>query len=91
MSDTDYQKKFEKYSKVALKLNNVSNDDKLFLYAHYKQINFGNNDKDKPSLFNLVEKAKWNAWQNLANKDKNDCIKEYINKVKELYFKDKSS
>jgi diazepam-binding inhibitor (GABA receptor modulating acyl-CoA-binding protein) len=90
MTDVDdkkdiLEKKFEKYSKKALKLENVSNEDKLFLYAHYKQATFGNNTNPKPFIVNLVESEKWKAWTLLNDMDKYKCIKLYIRKVKELY------
>ena len=80
-------KKFQKYSKKALKLENVSVQDKLFLYAHYKQATIGNNTNQKPFMLNLKELEKWKAWTLLADMDKYKCIKLYISKVKELYKK----
>ena len=37
--------KFNKASELIKFAENVSNEDKLFLYAHYKQSTIGNNNK----------------------------------------------
>ena len=84
-ANDELNKKFQKYTKKALKLENVSIEDKLFLYAHYKQATFGNNTNPKPFMLNLKELEKWKAWSALNDMDKNECIKLYIRKIKELY------
>lgn len=78
-------KKFNKYSEIVKNFKNVTNDDKLYLYSHYKQSIIGNNVNDKPSIFNRIEMEKWKAWNNLIDLDKKDAMKKYINKVKEIY------
>jgi len=59
---TDLERKFNKYIDAVKKLESISDDDKLYLYANYKQALFGNNDKEKPSILNRVEMAKWKEW-----------------------------
>lgn len=81
----DLDKKFKKYSEKVKRLNNISNDDKLYLYAHYKQALFGNNMNDKPSIFNRVEMEKWKSWTLINGMNNKDAMKSYIKKVKQLY------
>jgi acyl-CoA-binding protein len=78
-------KKFNKYSEIVKNFEDVTNDDKLYLYSHYKQSIIGNNINDKPSIFNRIEMEKWKAWNNLIDMDKEDAMKKYINKVKQIY------
>ena len=81
----DLEKKFNKYISKVKKLYNVSSDDKLFLYANYKQVLYGDNNYDKPNILNRVEMEKWKAWNTVKGGDKDICMKNYIKKVKELY------
>jgi diazepam-binding inhibitor (GABA receptor modulating acyl-CoA-binding protein) len=76
--------KFNKAIELVKTVESVSNENKLYLYAHYKQVNCGNNNTPKPSMFNMVESAKWNAWYAINNMEKEEAMKLYINKVKEL-------
>lgn len=82
-NDLDY--KFNKYISKIKKLDNVSNEDKLYLYARYKQANDGDNSRDKPSLLNIVEMAKWKAWYEIKGMSSDDAKKDYIKKVKALW------
>ena len=77
--------KFNKYIIAVKKLKSVSDNDKLYLYANYKQALNGNNDKKKPSILNRVEMAKWKEWNSLKDICKERAMKNYIIKVKELY------
>ena len=76
--------KFNKAIELVKTVESVSNENKLYLYAYYKQVNCGNNNTPKPSMFNMVESAKWNAWYAINNMEKEEAMKLYINKVKEL-------
>lgn len=79
------EQKFNKYIEKIKKLDNISNDDKLILYANFKQALYGDTNIPKPSLIQLKEYAKWNAWNNLKGLTKEKAMKNYIKKVKELY------
>lgn len=76
--------KFNKAIELVKTVESVSNENKLYLYAYYKQVNFGNNNTSKPSIFNMIETAKWNAWNSINGMKKEEAMKLYINKVKEL-------
>lgn len=83
----ELEKKFNKYVYAVKKLESVDDNDKLYLYANYKQALFGNNDKEKPSILNRVEMAKWKEWNSLNDVTKERAMKNYIIRVKELYKK----
>ena len=80
-------KKFNKYTEKVKKLENISDDDKLYLYANFKQAIEGDINIPKPSFFQLKESAKWNVWNNLKGLTKEMAMQNYIKKVKELYKK----
>jgi acyl-CoA-binding protein len=81
----DLEIKFNKYIIAVKKLAYVSDNDKLYLYANYKQALIGNNNNEKPSILNRVEMAKWKQWYSLKDTNKETAMKNYIRKVKELY------
>lgn len=90
MSDTNEKNilkyKFDKYISKVKKLESVSDSDKLYLYANYKQALFGNNNNnEKPSLLDRVSMEKWKAWNNLKDLSSESAMKNYISKVKDLY------
>ena len=62
----------------------VSDEQKLELYALYKQATEGDCKTDKPGLFNLVEKEKWKAWKALEGMSERDAKKKYIRRVEKL-------
>lgn len=79
------EEKFNKYISKVKKLKYVSNDDKLILYAYYKQSLEGDNNNEKPSILDRVSMEKWKAWNNVKGLSKDESKKKYIQKVKDLY------
>jgi len=59
-------------------------EDLLYFYARYKQATVGPCNVEKPSFYQLTEKAKWNAWNDLGNKSRTDAQLEYIQRLTEL-------
>lgn len=55
-----------------------SNSQKLKLYAFYKQATEGDVTGDCPSIINMVERAKWSAWNAIKGKSKEDAMKGYL-------------
>ena len=86
-SEEDLNRKFNKYISKVKKLNSISDNDKLYLYGNYKQSLLGNNINEKPSILNRVEMEKWKAWNRFKDISKEDAMKNYIRKVKDLYSK----
>ncbi|KAI8149511.1 acyl CoA binding protein-domain-containing protein [Fennellomyces sp. T-0311] len=45
-------------------------EEKLELYAYYKQVSHGNVNTPRPGLFDMVGRAKWDAWKKLEGIDR---------------------
>lgn len=76
---------FEEKAKAVNELpTKPSTDELLELYALYKQATVGDNDKEKPGIFNMKDRYKWEAWENLKGKSQEDAEKEYIALVDQL-------
>lgn len=56
----------------------------LKLYSLYKQGSEGDVSGDKPGGFDFVGKAKYDAWEALKGKSKEDAQREYIELVNKL-------
>lgn len=81
--ENDFNKCVE-YIKNSEKIN-IDNDTKLYFYAHYKQSLIGDCNISRPvGLFNLSEKLKYDAWNNLKGLSKIQAKKNYINKFNEI-------
>jgi len=61
------------------------NDILLQLYALYKQATEGDVNIEPPSnMFDLVGKAKFNAWEGLKGKPKEAAMQEYVDLIGRL-------
>ncbi|CAN6179686.1 unnamed protein product [Urochloa humidicola] len=76
---------FEEYAEKAKTLpDSTTNENKLILYGLYKQATVGDVNTGRPGIFNLKEKAKWDAWKAVEGKSKEEAMTDYITKVKQL-------
>ena len=76
---------FHKYIKMINESQNkisMSNDDKLDFYKYYKQATIGDCDTNAPSMFNITDNIKWNAWNSVKGLSKEEAMKKYIILVK---------
>ncbi|XP_042477564.1 acyl-CoA-binding protein-like [Macadamia integrifolia] len=79
------KEEFEEYAVKAKTLPpSTSNENKLILYGLYKQATVGPVNTSRPGMFNLAEKAKWDAWKAVEGKSKEEAMNDYITKVKQL-------
>ena len=62
----------------------ASQEDLLFFYGRYKQVTEGPCNVPKPSFYQLKEKSKWAAWQEVGERSRTDCQLEYIQRLTEL-------
>ncbi len=60
------------------------NDTKLKLYALYKQATSGDADGKRPSRFDMVGRAKYDAWAELAGTSADDAKQRYVDLVRSL-------
>ncbi|KAI5062074.1 hypothetical protein GOP47_0022613 [Adiantum capillus-veneris] len=73
---------FDKASKDAIKLpESTSDEDKLILYGLFKQATTGDCNTSRPGLLDLKGKAKWDAWNALKGKTKEEAMEDYITKA----------
>ena len=56
----------------------------LQLYALYKQATEGDNTTPKPSLTDLVARAKWDAWSKLKGVSREEAMQRYADLVATL-------
>ena len=64
----------------------ITDADKLLLYALTQQAVHGPNTDPKPSMFDSEARAKWNAWRELGDQKRSsqECMVLYVNAVEEL-------
>lgn len=83
---SDLQERFEK-AQVEVKTlpSKPSNDDLLTLYSLYKQATDGEaSGAKKPGRFDLVGKAKYDAWSKLAGMPGEEAKQRYVDTVQRL-------
>ncbi len=61
-----------------------SNEDMLFMYAHFKQATAGDVQGSRPGMMDMVGRAKYDAWAKLKGLGKADAEKKYVDKVNAL-------
>lgn len=61
-----------------------SNEDLLQLYALYKQATEGNVAGERPGGFDFKAIAKYDAWEEVRGKSKEDSMREYVALVDRL-------
>lgn len=80
-----YPEKFElalRYGEGPLQQDPALNDsDKLLLYAVSKQAQHGPCKEPRPSMWDAVAKAKWNAWKELGNRSAFEAMFMYVSAV----------
>ena len=79
------KEEFEEHAEKAKTLpETTTNENKLILYGLYKQATVGNVNTSRPGMFNMRDRAKWDAWKNVEGKSKDEAMIEYTMKVKQL-------
>jgi diazepam-binding inhibitor (GABA receptor modulator, acyl-CoA-binding protein) len=81
----DLTAKFEKAVAESKSLpERPDNQTLLRLYALYKQSTTGDVDGKRPGFTDMVGRAKWDAWNELAGTTKDDAMKTYIALIEDL-------
>ncbi|KAJ6327029.1 hypothetical protein OIU78_014003 [Salix suchowensis] len=76
---------FEEHAeKVKTLPENTTNENKLILYGLFKQATVGPVNTSRPGIFNMRDRAKWDAWKAVEGKSKDEAMSDYITKVKQL-------
>ncbi len=61
-----------------------SNDDLLYLYAHFKQATSGDVSGKRPGMLDVAGRAKFDAWKKLKGTDADSAKEKYVEKVTAL-------
>jgi diazepam-binding inhibitor (GABA receptor modulator, acyl-CoA-binding protein) len=64
--------------------NDPGNDAKLKLYALYKQATAGDVSGKKPGRFDMVGRAKYDAWSKVAGLSTDDAKQQYVDYARSL-------
>jgi diazepam-binding inhibitor (GABA receptor modulating acyl-CoA-binding protein) len=56
----------------------------LKLYALYKQGSTGDVDTERPGMTQFVERAKWDAWNELKGQSQEEAMQGYIDLIESL-------
>ncbi|KAF3650182.1 Acyl-CoA-binding protein [Capsicum annuum] len=79
------KEEFEEHAEKAKILpESTTNENKLILYGLYKQAIVGNVNTSRPGIFNMRDRAKWDAWKAVEGKSTDEAMNDYITKVKQL-------
>jgi diazepam-binding inhibitor (GABA receptor modulating acyl-CoA-binding protein) len=82
---SDLEKKFEAAAKQAKALKERPSDENLLkMYALYKQATSGDVSGSRPGMFDLVGKAKFDAWEEQKGTSKEAAMKAYVKLVESL-------
>ena len=75
---------FEEAATAIKQCQNLTNEQKLQIYALYKQSTAGDNNNPQPSAFSPMKRYKHDAWLKLKNLPTTEAQKQYIHLVAEL-------
>jgi len=62
----------------------LKQEDLLYFYARFKQATIGKCCAPKPSFYQITEKSKWNAWNDLGDMGRTEAQLQYIQRLNEL-------
>lgn len=79
--DADFQQAQRDVTELS---DDPGNDAKLRLYALYKQGTVGDVTGKRPGMFDLVGRAKYDAWSSVAGTPSDEAKRQYIEYVREL-------
>ena len=82
---TEIELIFQKYINMINESSNkipMTNDHKLEFYKFFKQATIGDCNIPAPSMFNISDNIKWNAWNSIKGLSKEDSMIQYISLVK---------
>lgn len=63
----------------------VSNETKLKMYGYFKQVESGPCTAPRPGMFEVVKRAKHDAWAQLGSMPKEEAMKGYVGLVTDLF------
>ena len=84
MSNEKVRRKFDNACEDAKRIKNPDNQTLGYLYGHYKQATVGDCNIPSPSIWDIKNRAKYQAWTELNGMSSDLAMTKYTKKVKEL-------
>ncbi|AXA49747.1 diazepam-binding inhibitor (GABA receptor modulator, acyl-CoA-binding protein) [Malassezia restricta] len=86
MSDAQFQKAVEVIRTMPKNSSiKVTQTQQLKFYSLFKQANDGDCNTQRPGMLDFAGRAKWDAWNSLKGKSKEDAKKEYVEAFLEVF------
>jgi len=61
------------------------------IYSYYKQAKFGQCNQPRPGFWDVINKAKWDAWSSLKDMPQQDAMVNYVDEIKKMYYRFKDN
>ena len=89
MSGKTLEERFNELCKIVQSLPKdgefqLSNENKLKFYAYFKQVTEGDVNTTQPYFFNVIERAKWDAWNGVKGMSKEQAMQGYLDEMREI-------
>jgi len=81
MSDAEFEKAADDIKNLKTR---PTDGELLEVYALFKQATEGDCNTDRPGLFDLKGKAKWDAWNGKKGMSKDEAKRNYVARAKSL-------
>ncbi|KAJ1364283.1 Acyl-CoA-binding protein 3, variant 2 [Parelaphostrongylus tenuis] len=65
----------------------TSNEQKLQFYSLYKQATIGDVNTERPGIFSIIERRKWDAWKAVEGLNRDEAKRRYIKVLLEMFDK----
>ncbi|VDL69544.1 unnamed protein product [Nippostrongylus brasiliensis] len=65
----------------------TSNSQKLEFYSLFKQSTIGDVNTERPGIFSIIERKKWDAWKELEGTSQEEAKQRYIKVLLEMFDK----
>jgi len=75
--ETEFNRVCKELGEVT-KIKKLSDETMLQLYSFYKQATVGDCNTKQPSMFNLRDRRKWDAWNNVKGLSMEEAMARYI-------------
>merc|ERR1712113_854416 len=60
----------------------ANDEEKLRAYKWYKQATVGDTDTRRPGILEITARRKWDAWNSVKGKNKEEAMREYVIEIK---------
>ena len=78
---------FQTHAELVKQYKQCTNDEQLELYGWFKQATVGDCNCERPGMFDLKGKAKWDAWKSREGSGKGTAMEKYCEVVRGIQEK----